>query len=143
MRSPDLRDDTALVGDVLIIPPAIARELWPAIRSHARELMDAGAHARLGRLRQTLESWEQVAVHDPGRRADAPATSATGVDRSGFSHEPIDVAEAAARLNCGAPWVRKLLDRRDLDGVKVGGSWAIDPASVDRHLELNRNRDHG
>lgn len=50
----------------------------------------------------------------------------------------LDYEEAAPILGCSARMVRKLVETRRLDSVKVGALVRIEPAAIVRYIEANR-----
>jgi excisionase family DNA binding protein len=50
----------------------------------------------------------------------------------------LDHAEAASRLKCSPALVRKLIQQRELEAVKVGALVRIEPAAIDRYIEAHR-----
>jgi len=48
----------------------------------------------------------------------------------------LSVAEAAEELGLSSARVRALIKTGDLDAVKVGAAWIVDPASIDRRRHL-------
>jgi excisionase family DNA binding protein len=52
--------------------------------------------------------------------------------------ELLDYDEAAEPLHCSPRLVRKLVETRQLDSVKVGRLVRIEPAAIQRYIERHR-----
>ena len=50
----------------------------------------------------------------------------------------LDYEAAAPILGCSARMVRKLVDLRQLDSVKVGALVRIEPAAIERYIDAHR-----
>jgi excisionase family DNA binding protein len=50
----------------------------------------------------------------------------------------LDYETAAPVLNCSPRMIRKLVETRKIDSVKVGRLVRIEPAAIDRYIERNR-----
>jgi excisionase family DNA binding protein len=50
----------------------------------------------------------------------------------------LDCEEAAAILHCTPRFIRKLVDTRQIDSIKVGRLVRIERAAVDQYVERNR-----
>lgn len=52
--------------------------------------------------------------------------------------QTISVEEAAARSGFTTGWIRRLLIRGELAGVKIGRDWRLTPAALQAYLEKER-----
>lgn len=48
----------------------------------------------------------------------------------------ISVKEATVRFGLSGAWLRRLLERGEIKGRKIGNSWAIEPPSIQKYLSL-------
>lgn len=53
-------------------------------------------------------------------------------------HTLLDPAAAASRLSCSPAMVRKLIQNRQIETVKVGRLVRIELSALDRYIEANR-----
>ena len=57
-----------------------------------------------------------------------------------MEHRLLTVDQAAAYLQVGSRWVRRILREGHLKGVKIGKLWRVEPEALEEYVKARRQR---
>ena len=130
-------DGTVRVEPTLQVPPWFLLELRPRVRSWVAEHQAAGATTKLDAAAPIVAHWELLASLERSGFADASVDGRVAGVTSPSAHgnHEIPTGEAAGMLGVSPQWIGVLVRRRELDARKVGRTWLVDRASLERYRE--------
>lgn len=118
----------------LELPAEIVAMFAPAIERWYEEHRRMGATTKLEAAEPFVARWRLMTRwHTAGFDTECVPGDVVPITRPS-GHGYLDVTDTADRLGCSPQWVCALLRRGELDGCKVGRSWAVSPSSVADYL---------